>query len=136
MAAMTFRSAAVRNNRTTHGRHMPRIGRVVPQERFRTADVARGQSEILQNVYGPLKSPAKTMALETGQSERACRNQLTGNNSMNLAAFFNACQAVPELAEWGAKMMGLSGERRDKEISDGIREITLRIDTSGVRVSE
>ena len=128
------RSSARRNYRPSSRHNLPPIGRVVPQQRYRTIDVAKGQADVLQEVFGPLKSPAKTMALETGLSERACRNQLAGINSMNLADFFNACQAIPELREWGAKMMGLSGERRAQEISDGIREITLRIDTNGVRL--
>lgn len=131
---MISRSALNRKYRHPIRRNLPLVGRVVPQERYRTCDVAKGQADVLQSVYGPLKSPAKSMAIETGLSERACRNQLTGINSMNLADFFNACQAIPELREWGAKMMGLSGERRAQELSDGIREITLRIDTNGVRL--
>ena len=131
---MISRSSARRNYRPLSRHNLPPVGRVVPQQRYRTIDVAKGQADVLQEVFGPLKSPAKSMAIETGLSERACRNHLAGVNSMNLADFFNACQAVPELAEWAVKMMGLSGARQQQEISDGIREITLRIDTNGVRL--
>ncbi|WP_298800028.1 hypothetical protein [uncultured Devosia sp.] len=110
--------------------NLPRNGNDLPKKRFASDEVAKAQAEVLQGVFGNLKSPAKEMARETGLNERACRNQIAGLNSMNLADFFNACQAIPELQAWGAMMMGLSPSDPQfaKELARGHREIVLRIE--------
>jgi hypothetical protein len=130
------RAAGGRNIQSSHGRYLPPVGKVFQREKFRSDDVAKGQGDVLYGVFGRLRSPSKEMANATGLNERACRNQMSGVNCMNLADFFNACHAVPELADWGAKMMGLSGERQVQEISKGLRGITLHIEAGdGVKVS-
>lgn len=105
-------------------------------ERPRSNDVAEQQAKILQGRFGNLRSPSKEMANLTGLNERACRNQIAGVNCMNLADFFNACQAIPELALWGEKMMGLSGARQVNEVNQGMQAITLRIEANGVKVTQ
>lgn len=119
-------------------------GNVLPREKFTTDDVAKAQGEVLKGVFGHaisdagtamrIASPAKEQARITGQSERACRNQQAGQNCMNLAEFFNACQVIPELRAWGAMMMGLSEELHESvgpHVEKGMREIVLRLDLSG-----
>lgn len=118
-----------------HDYNVPRNGNVLPRPRVTADDVAKGQATVLQGIYGRLKSPAKEMARDTGISERACRNQLAGLNSMNLADFFNACQSIPELRPWGAQMMGMLLDGDPKfytELARGKQEIILRIETGGI----
>lgn len=114
--------------------NLPPVGTVMPREKFVSPDVAEAQASILQFRYGKLKSPAKQQSRDTGQSERACRNQQAGLCCMSLTEFFNACQVIPELRQWGAMMMGLEHEdpaRFQREMARGTREITLRIDLNG-----
>lgn len=126
------------------GIDMQPIGNVLPREKLAPTDVAQGLGEVLRGVFAEVKtpaglvmqiaSPAKEQARVTGQSERACRNQQNGENCMALHEFFNACQVIPELRQWGAMMMGL--EHADpaqfqRELARGTREITLRIDLNG-----
>jgi hypothetical protein len=125
------RSFKRRNFQSRHGNSRSPVGNVLPRERFTPGDVAKGQAQVLQDVFGSLKSPAKEMAKETGLNERACRNQIAGLNSMNLADFFNACHAIPELRAWGARMMGLLADGDPSfaaEFSRGRQEIVLRLE--------
>lgn len=130
------RLSTPRKIQSTADSHMPHNGNVLPKQRvgFAPDDVAKGQAEILQGVFGRLKSPAKEMARITGDSERACRNQLAGLNSMQLHKFFRACQTIPEVQAWGAYMMGLSpaNPKFQQEMTRGYREILLRIDANGL----
>lgn len=99
------------HGRSPGSRHFQsRGGNIMPRPQYRPDDVARAQGEILRDRYGRLKSPAKEQAVETGQSVRACRNQQAGLNCMQLTEFFNACQIIPELKEWGMRMMGCESE--------------------------
>lgn len=130
------RLSTPRKIQSTGDYNLPRGGNVLPQKRegFAPDDVAKAQGEILQGVFGRLKSPAKEMARITGDSERACRNQLAGLNSMQLHKFFKACQTIPEVQAWGAYMMGLSPANPNfqQEMARGYREILLRIDANGL----
>jgi hypothetical protein len=124
-----------RTIRSRRDHNLPSNGNVLPRERLRSDDVAKAQAAVLQGVFGNLKSPAKEMARETGLNERACRNQLAGLNSMNLADFFNACQSIPELRAWGARMMGLLVEgdpEFHREFSAGRQEIVLRLEAGAL----
>lgn len=135
MQPVYSRPSSRRIIRPARDHNLPRNGNVLPRERVTPDDVAKGQAQILQGVFGPLKSPAKSMARETGASERACRNQLAGLNSMNLADFFNACRAIPELQKWGAQMMGMLLDGDPKfytELQRGRQEIVLRFENSGL----
>lgn len=120
------------------GQNLPRNGNVLPREQLTADDVAKSQGDVLRGVFGELKSPAKTMARITGDSERACRNQYAGLNSMQLHKFFNACQAIPEMQAWGAMMMGIppTDPRFQQEMARGTGEIVLRIDTGGLTFSK
>lgn len=128
------RAAVGRNFQSPRGNSRSRIGNIIPREKLAADDVAKAQAEVLQGVFGALKSPAKEMARDTGLNERACRNQIAGVNCMNLADFFNACKAIPELADWGVQMMGLSSQRQSAAINEGMRAITLRIEANGVNI--
>lgn len=133
------RSSVSRKFQSRGGNSRSPVGNVLPREKFESDAVAKGQAEVLQGVFGRLKSPAKEMAAATGLNERACRNQIAGLNSMNLADFFNACQTVPELRAWGARMMGLLAEGNPsfpEEFSKGRQEIVLRIDTGGLTLGK
>lgn len=130
------RASVGRTFQSRRGNTQSPVGRILPRENLASDDVAKAQAEVLQGVFGALKSPAKEMARDTGLNERACRNQIAGVNCMNLADFFNACKAIPELAEWGAEMMGLSGQRQADAVNHGMRAITLRIEASGVTLSK
>lgn len=135
MEASKTRAFERRNIQSRRDYNLPSNGNVLPRERLRSDDVAKGQAEVLQGVFGNLKSPAKEMARETGLNERACRNQLAGLNSMNLADFFNACQSIPELRAWGARMMGLLVEGDpgfQAEFAKGRQEIVLRLEGGGL----
>jgi hypothetical protein len=136
MARINYSQAATRRlNQSARAYNLPRNGKVLPREKYASGDVAKGQGEVLQALYGPLKSPAKQMQRETGISERACRNQIAGLNSMNLTDFFNACRAIPELRAWGAQMMGmlLEGDPNfQSEFQRGRQEIVLRIEGNGL----
>lgn len=120
--------------------NLPPVGKSFPpRERLASDDVAKGQGEILYSVFGRLRSPAKEMAALTGLNERACRNQISGLNSMNLADFFNACRTIPELRAWGAQMMGmlLDGDPSfQAEFTRGRQEIVLRIETGGLTLGK
>jgi hypothetical protein len=135
MSSFNARSSQRRNSPARNSYNLPRNGNVVPREKFTTHCVAKAQAEVLQGIFGPLKSPAKQMSRETGLSERACRNQLAGLNSMNLADFFNACQAIPELRKWGAQMMGMLLDGDPKfytELQRGRQEIVLRFENGAL----
>lgn len=124
-----------RTFQSRHGNSRSSVGNVLPREKLTPHDVAQGQAEILQGVFGGLKSPAKEMARDTGLNERACRNQIAGLNSMNLADFFNACRTIPELRAWGARMMGLLADGDPSfpaEFARGRQEIVLRIEAGGI----
>lgn len=126
------RARVSRQVRSRRSNHQSSVGNIFPRERLASDDVAKAQAEVLQAKYGRLKSPAKEMALDTGSTERACRNQIAGLNAMNLADFFNSCRAIPELRAWGMEMMGAM-DRGDQEamaqLMAGHRAITLRIET-------
>lgn len=114
--------------------NLPPVGTVMPREKFVSADVAAAQASILQFRYGKLKSPAKQQSRDTGQSERACRNQQNGLCCMSLTEFFNACQTIPELRQWGALMLGLkmtNDPSFEPALKDGVREIKLSFDFNG-----
>lgn len=97
------------NRRASVSRHFQsRGGNLLP--RVSTQEVTEGQAEVLREVYGPLKSAAKELALDAGTCERSARNHLAAQNAMNLTDFFNACRAIPELRSWGAKMMGMEAD--------------------------
>lgn len=128
-------SAERRNSQFRRGNNVARNGNVLPREKLRSDDVAKAQGDVLRGVFGRLKSPAKEMALVTGASERACRNQIAGLNSMNLADFFDACQSIPELQKWGAYMIGLRLEDPvafQNEMQRGRQEIVLRFENGGL----
>lgn len=132
------RATAYRKSRASRGNVLPRNGKLFPQDRSAADDVAKAQGAVLQGVFGRLKSPSKEMANITGQNERACRNQIAGLNSMQLHKFFEACQTIPELQDWGVMMMGIppSDPRFQKEMSRGHQEIVLRIDTGGLALGK
>lgn len=134
-----LRSADRRKTQSRFGNSRHDVGKVLPREKLTSDDVAKAQGEVLQGVFGPLKSPAKVMANTTGLNERACRNQIAGLNSMNLADFFNACQTIPELRAWGARMMGLLAEGDptfQQEFARGRQEIVLRIEGNGLTLGK
>lgn len=131
------RAAQSRNFQSRNSHNLPRNGTSLPRTKYTPDDVAKAQAEVLQICYGPLKSPAKTMARDTGMSERACRNLIAGLNSMNLASFFNACQDIPELRPWGARMMGLAAEHDPsfgQEFERGRQALTVRFEKDGFRM--
>lgn len=139
MSSSNSRSFNRRKSQSRHDHNLPRNGNVLPREKLQSDDVAKAQGAVLQGVFGNLKSPAKEMARETGLNERACRNQLAGLNSMNLADFFNACRNIPELRAWGAEMMGMLLDGDPKfytELARGRQEIVLRIDTGGLTLGK
>jgi hypothetical protein len=70
--------------------------------------VNQGQADVLRQLYAREKSPSTALSEASGTCERAARNHLSGATSMNLKDFFNACQRIPELRSWGARMMGLA----------------------------
>lgn len=76
--------------------------------RYSTQEVTEGLARVLTNKYLPFKQPSVALSEDSGTSERAARNHLSGVNAMNLTDFFNACQRIPELKAWGAKMMGMA----------------------------
>lgn len=124
-----------RKFQSRHGNGMPRNGKVMPRESFEPSDVAKAQGEVLQLEYGRLASPAKELALDTGASERACRNHLNGINCMSLTEFFNACQSIPVLQAWGARMIGLKATndpRFAEEWAEGVKHIKVSLDFNGV----
>lgn len=136
---MSFdRATAHRKSQSRHDHNLPRNGKVFPQDRSAADDVAKAQGAVLQGVFGKLKSPAKEMANTTGQNERACRNQIAGLNSMQLHKFFEACQAIPELQDWGLMMMGIppTHPRFQQEMAKGQREIVLRIEATGLTLGK
>ena len=139
MEQRNSRSYERRNIQSARDHNLPRNGNTFPRRKYDTKDVSEGQAEVLQGVFGRLKSPAKEMANATGLNERACRNQIAGLNSMNLADFFNACQTIPELRAWGAHMMGLLIEGDPafgQEFAKGRQEIVLRIESNGLTLGE
>lgn len=132
------RSSLHRNTQARRDYVLPRNGKLFPNDRSAADDVAKAQGAVLQGVFGKLKSPAKEMANATGQNERACRNQIAGLNSMQLHKFFEACQSIPELQDWGLMMMGIppSDPRFQKEMARGHQEIVLRIDAGGLTLGK
>lgn len=128
-----------RKFQSPRGNDVPPVGNVLPRERYTSDDVAAGQAKVLRLKYGRMKSPAKEQARDTGQSERACRNQQAGKNCMNLTEFFNACQTVPEFRAWGAMMMGLEivdPAEFQREMARGTREIVIRVEGGGAVVQQ
>lgn len=120
-----------------HGRYVPPVGEVLPRRKYEATDVAKAQADVLHSIYGDLKSPAKQQAREMGQTERACREQQSGNNCMSLTAFFNACNVREEVREWGLVMMGLAATndpRFQEEFARGVQEIRLKFDFEGGRL--
>lgn len=134
IVSINSRAVLHRKSRLPRGNVLPRNGNILPQSRSGADDVAKAQGDVLQGVFGRLKSPAKEMANITGQNERACRNQLSGLNSMQLHKFFEACQTIPELQSWGAMMMGMGPTHPNfqKEMARGHQEIILRIESNGI----
>lgn len=131
------RAFADRTIQSENSHNLPPVGTVMPREKFVVADVAAAQARILQFRYGKLKSPAKQQSRDTGQSERACRNQQNGLCCMSLTEFFNACQTVPELRQWGALMLGLkmtNDPSFEPKLQDGVREIKLSFDFNGTNL--
>jgi hypothetical protein len=63
-------------------------------------------ASVLMAKYGQFKNPPQALSEDSGTTWRAARNHLSGENSMQLADFFNACQTIPELKQWGLRMMG------------------------------
>lgn len=82
------------------GKDFPRV--------YSSEEVAQGQARVLQQRYGREKQPSVALSEDSGTLERTARNHLSGANCMDLKTFFNACQRIPELKDWGARMMGLS----------------------------
>lgn len=95
------------NRRSSLAQHFQsRGGNTVPR-RYSTEEVTDGFQRVLQQEYGHLKKPSGALSEDSGTSERAARNHLSGESLMNLTDFFNACQTIPVLQQWGASMMGL-----------------------------
>jgi hypothetical protein len=136
MSRINYSQATERRNfQSRRGNNVARTGNVLPREKLQSDDVAKAQGAVLQGVFGRLKSPSKEMANLTGQNERACRNQIAGLNSMQLHKFFEACQSIPELQQWGAYMMGLRLEDPaafHNEMQRGRQEIVLRFENGGL----
>lgn len=86
-----------------HARHNVNLPR-----RYSTREVTDGMASVLQARYGREKQPSVALSDDSGVNERTARNHLSGAHCMKLTDFFNACQAIPELKAWGARMMGLT----------------------------
>lgn len=99
----------MRDRRFSYSQHFQARGGNL-QSRLSTEEVTSSQADVLRGAFGHFKQPSVELSQQAGTSERAARNHLSGANCMNLTDFFNACRAIPELAAWGRKMMGLEGD--------------------------